>query len=77
MCDPHRQATRNHTKEGSHAPHSQTSLRYIIMYTQGKREYDNQIDSDTNVMPKDDQDTIQANESTYQVERYTVVSVCM
>ena len=48
-----------------------------LMYTQGKREYDNQIDSDTNVMPKDDQDTIQANESTYQVERYTVVSVCM
>ena len=32
------------------------------MYTQDKREYDNQMDSDTNVMLKGDQDNIQVRE---------------
>ena len=47
------------------------------MYTQGKREYDNQMDSDTIIMLKDDQNNIQVRESTCQVEWYTVVSACM
>ena len=48
MCDPHIQAARNHAKESSHATHNQTNLRYIInVHTQDKREYDNQMDSDT------------------------------
>ena len=47
------------------------------MYTQDKREYDNQMDSDTIIMLKDDQNNIQVRESTCQVEWYTVVSVCM
>ena len=32
---------------------------------------------DTNIMLKDDQDSIQVKESTYQDEQSTVVSVCM
>ena len=48
MCGPHGQAARNHTKESSHATHNQTNLKYIInAHTQDKREYDNQMDSDT------------------------------
>ena len=48
MCGPHRQATRNHAKESSHATLNQTNLRYIInVHTQDKREYYNQMDSDT------------------------------
>ena len=35
------------------------------------------MNSDTDIMLKDDQDNIQASESTCQTEWYTVVSVCM
>ena len=41
---------------------------YHHVHTQYKQEYDNQIDSDTDVLLKDDQDTIQASKSTCQAE---------
>ena len=75
MCDPHRQATCNHTGEGSHATYSQKVLRYITMYTQDKREYDNQMNNDTNIMLKDDRVNMRASESTCQIKLYTMVNL--
>ena len=66
MCGPHGQAACNHTEEGSHAPYSQAKYIYItyvhiqVMIIK--------MNSDKDNMLKDDQDNIQARESTHQVK---------
>ena len=66
MCGPHRQATCNHIEEGSHATYSQTKYRYINhVHIHGKTI---KMNSDKDNMLKDDQDNIQARESTHQVK---------
>ena len=69
MRDPHEQATLNHAEEGSHATCNQAMLRYIIMST-------HMISENTTIRwiviqtscSKDDQNNIQARESTCQAE---------
>ena len=56
MCGPHRQATCDHTKEGSHATYNQAE--YKIYHSCPHTSYDNQMNSDTDIMLKDDQDDI-------------------
>ena len=52
-------------KKSSHATSSQTKRKYIIhVHTQAKREHDNQDECNKDGMLKDDQDNIQAKEST-------------
>ena len=66
MCDPHEQATCNHAEGGNHATCSQA--RYKICHSCPHTSYDNQMNSDTDIMLKDDQDNIQASELTCRVE---------
>ena len=62
-------------KKGSHATYNQAECRIYHSYTH--TNYDNQMKSNTNIMLKDDQNSIQVRESTCQAEWYTMVSVCM
>ena len=66
MCGPHRQATCNHTEEGSHATYSQAKYRYIThVHIQAMTI---KMNSNKDSMLEDDQDDIQARESTHQVK---------
>ena len=66
MCDLHRQTTCNHTEEGSHATYSQVKYRYITyVHIQAMTI---KMNGDKDNMLRDDQDYIQARESTHQVK---------
>ena len=63
MCGPHKQATCNHIEEGSHATYSQAKYRYIIhVHIQAMTI---KVNSDKDSMLEDDQNDIQARESTH------------
>ena len=66
MCGPHRQATCNHTEEGSHAIYSQAKYRYIThVHIQAMTI---KMNSNKDSMLENDQDDIQARESAHQVK---------
>ena len=62
-------------KEGSHATCSQAEYR--IYHSGPHINYDNQMKSDIDIMLENDQDNIQANESTCQIKRYITMNPYM
>ena len=60
-------------KKGSHATCNQAMNR--IYHSCTHTNYDNQIKSDTIIMPKDDRENIQARWSTCQVNEYITMSL--
>ena len=57
MCNPHEQVTCNHTEKGSHATYNQAKYKYIThVHIQAMII---KMNSDTNIMLKDNQDNTQ------------------
>ena len=58
-------------EKSSHATSNQAKRKNIIhVHTQAKQEHNNQDECNNDIMLKDDQDNIQARESTLRQTRY-------